>query len=595
MWILCSFANVIRVILCTRYCSGFNSLQRAHSRCHSNNSQRLQSFLKSGSSFRAEPYSSQQQKPMSTIVGYISDEEEHELKLVLISAGFQYVPSLERDAFINIDDEKENTTLYSYKYIKASGMLKLIENEDSTMKESNGAPKWIPIQKGEENVLVSNGWSFLDPDEAEPMSAFDIDAANEEGKYTPKWGLDYARDDKKDEYKLSSLGFDMEPMSNEAVLLEAEKFLSLNASSKSVLLEGATDKPNVKITNNGYDFSGSVRDGDVEKGLFVCVIGGLPLFTTADLSPTTASSGWLTFATPVADDHVSLVYPEKDSSDQRIEVICARSGCHLGHYFGKGEGFCINTSALNFIPCDKSLVSGWNVKSNPISWLQIEVSEEELIPTHKIMRRAILNNISIRELSLGAGCFWHVEYALRRLPGMIHTAVGYTGGIVSSPTYKDVCTGSTNHAEVVFCRFDPQILDSRKLLDCFLAMHDPTNVRSHGKRAQKTGQYRSCIFVYDKELELVATSAISDCTKQLAKQISTEIKYHSKESFYVAEDRHQRHDERVKSRCDKDLITLTLPQWLQVYSRRSTSVWGSSETIVEESDINDDGMARMMI
>ena len=107
----------------------------------------------------------------------------------------------------------------------------------------------------------------------------------------------------------------------EEILSDVEKFLSSSPttattsqsvpSSKLVLLEGGTDTPHIKITNNGFDFSGSVKKEDIEKGLFVCAIGGLPLFTTADLSPTTASSGWLTFVNPVANDHVDLVYPEK--------------------------------------------------------------------------------------------------------------------------------------------------------------------------------------------------------------------------------------------------------------------------------------------
>ena len=230
------------------------------------------------------------------------------------------------------------------------------------------------------NVLVANGWSFLDADESEPMSAFDVDAANLESQYRPQWGIDGSKDNSiADEFILSSLGFDIHPLTREEVLSDADKYVSLH-SSRHVLLDGATDEPNVKVTNNNIDFSGSARSEDIMRGMFVCPIGGLPLFTTDDLSPTTASSGWLSFVRPVADDHVKLIHPEPNALDQRIEVVCGKSGCHLGHYFGSGEGYCINASALNFIPSQEENISYqqrhrqshndsyWNDRTNPISW-----------------------------------------------------------------------------------------------------------------------------------------------------------------------------------------------------------------------------------
>ena len=443
---------------------------------------------------------------------------------------------------------------------------------------------------------MANGWSFLDPDESEPMSAFDIDAANEDGQYRPKWGSDIFGDenDHGTEYELSSLGFDIKPLTKEVVLSDAEKYVYLQ-STKSVLLDGATDEPNKKMTNNNHDFSGSTRKEDIERGLFVCAIGGLPLFTTDDLSPTTASSGWLSFARPVSNDHIRHIHPEQGSMDQRIEVVCARSGCHLGHYFGPEEGYCINSSALNFIHCEKRLVqqSEWNEKTNPTSWHMMTSSESKSIRGIETLRDAVFRNIPTQRISLGAGCFWHVEFALRRLPGMIDTSVGYSGGLTSSPSYNDVCSGTTNHAEVVMCLFDPSVLPPERLLDCFFAMHDPTNVRSHGKRAAKSGQYRSCIFVYDYEMEAIATNSIRECSKQLAKLLCTEIRNESQDSFWIAEDRHQRHDERKKDCAVEQTKTLPLQEWLMKYGRRSSSIWGSSETIQVDSD--DDGMARMMI
>lgn len=409
------------------------------------------------------------------------------------------------------------------------------------------------------------------------MSAFDIDAANEEGQYLPKWGINGASDcDDKitveaDEYVLSMLGFNIQPLTKDEVLSDADQYLLLPSSSRSVLLDGATDEPNVKVTNNNFDFSGSVRIEDIQKGLFVCPIGGLPLFTTDDLSPTTASSGWLSFVGPVSNDHVRLIHPEPNAMDQRIEVVCAKSGCHLGHYFGRGEGYCINASALNFIPTDGPLIqkSNWNDKTNPISWHTLTSLEKSSIRGVDTIRNAILRNISTKKICLGAGCFWHVEFALRRLPGVINTSTGYCGGLSSSPSYKEVCSGTTNHAEVVMCHFDPSVLEPMKLLDCFLAMHDPTSVRAHGKRAVGTGQYRSCIFVFDDELLSIANEAARACSKQLAKLLCTEVRNVTEDSFWMAESRHQRHDERVKSHDAEERKTIKLNKWLMQYGRRS--------------------------
>jgi peptide-methionine (S)-S-oxide reductase len=133
-----------------------------------------------------------------------------------------------------------------------------------------------------------------------------------------------------------------------------------------------------------------------------------------------------------------------------------------------------------------------------------------------------------------------VETALRRLPGVIDTVVGYAGGgqeqeqLFPSPTYEQVCQGTTGHAEVVRVKFHPSTLAPRILLDCFLAMHDPTKVRAHGKHARNTGQYRSCILLVEapsrderegKEESLVDTvqQALMDCESQLGNEMSTEL------------------------------------------------------------------------
>ena len=530
-----------------------------------------------------------QNLPKAAIEGYLDPSDISDVTIALKKAGFE--------AIIQINDGgygKEEH--YRYSFVKATGMLKLVgEPSTATTTPSQlhkDAPRWIPMVTNMENVLVKNGWSFLDPDENE-MSPFDVDAANEEGLYRPKWGANDNCDDNQ-QVKLSSLGYDLKPLSEETIL-EISCNQIQEDQTRKVLLEGATDPPHLKQTHNGYDFSGSIRDLS-EEGIFVCAIGGLPLFATSDLSPTTASSGWLSFSRPISEEHVILVKPPPDSIDQRTEVLCGRSQCHLGHYFGRQDGYCINASALDFLS-KKKLQQNYKYVADfqvllPTSWRSLEstLNKKGNSPSLRLLREMVFDIVDTVSVVLGAGCFWHVQHALNRLPGVVGTKVGYAGGTrkPSSPivTYEEVCQGDTGHAEVVQVTFDPNILKPRVLFDCFLALHDPTKVRAHGKHAKGTGQYRSCIFVTSEEMLAIASQTLEECQHQLQKEISTELRLmESSEDpsnfpnwFFVAEDRHQHHEER-KKQDSLGSDTLSATEWLQEYGRRSKSIWGSSETI----------------
>lgn len=516
--------------------------------------------------------------PIACLIGYFPKDKECELKETLQNAGFEYSQ--------NVNDDNAGRNLFEYTYMKSSGMLKLVG--DNQISSGANAPRYIPLQLGEENVLVTNGWSFLDPDESEPLSAFAVDADNLEKQYEPKWKMD--KDPSTyNTLKISSLGYDIQPMNSQDILSHAS---IISEMSTNVLLHGATDPPNTKRTNNGYDFSGSMVG--IRRGIFTCAIGGIPLFTTNDLSPLTGSSGWLSFNRPISNEHIKLVTPDEAAIDKRIEVLDSRSRCHLGHFFGMEDGYCINASAMNFFPLDEkngeTTPEFWDTSSHPTSWQRLGLSDDNLDVSEQILKGVLSRRIVPRTVLLGAGCFWHVELALRRLPGVLDTLVGYAGGDFASPSYEDVCKKQTNHAEVVRVTFDPAICDARKLLDCFLAMHDPT--RFHGKRDPNTGQYRSCILTYEPDLDQIASAAVADYEAQLAKIVATEVKCISPNGFWVAEDRHQRHDERVKRRSGS---TLSEDEWLKNYARRSSSIWGSSAMIPEDMDDKDDGMARMMI
>ena len=277
---------------------------------------------------------------VACLEGHIPSDQCEELKHILLDAGYKKVLLGGFEAELH-----QFTSLFRYRYMKASGMLKLIEG--TNVGGGREAPKYIPVQRGMENVLVANGWSFLDPDESEPISAFDVDAANREGQYIPKWGL---QSPESPSVKLSFLGYNLHyGGSYENDTFEASS--SVTPQAKKVLLDGGTDPPHIKMTNNKYDFSTRTQQSKplTPEGIFVCAIGSLPLFSTADLQ---ASSGWLSFRQPLANDHLRLIHPNKFDLDQRIEVVDAKTGCHLGHFFGD-DGFCINASALNFIPVDK--------------------------------------------------------------------------------------------------------------------------------------------------------------------------------------------------------------------------------------------------
>ncbi len=150
--------------------------------------------------------------------------------------------------------------------------------------------------------------------------------------------------------------------------------------------------------------------------------------------------------------------------------------------------------------------------------------------------------------TFGAGCFWGIEAAFRRVPGVVDATVGYSGGQMANPTYKDVCTDETGHAEVVQVTFDPAKLSYEKLLDVFWQMHDPTQVNRQGP--DSGSQYRTAIFFHSPEQETVAkkSKAALEASRKLRGPIATEITPAG--TFYRAEEYHQRYlDKRGATSC----------------------------------------------
>lgn len=169
-------------------------------------------------------------------------------------------------------------------------------------------------------------------------------------------------------------------------------------------------------------------------------------------------------------------------------------------------------------------------------------STNDLKPINKTdrMQKEVIDKLE--KATFAAGCFWGVEEAFRKTKGVIDTVVGYTGGFTKNPTYKEVCTGRTGHAESVLVTFDPSQITYEELLDIFWKIHDPTT--PNGQGLDIGNQYRSAIF-YHSEEQRIAAIALKDKLQNSGKyksEILTEIK--PAMTFYIAEDYHQQYLEK---------------------------------------------------
>jgi peptide-methionine (S)-S-oxide reductase len=160
----------------------------------------------------------------------------------------------------------------------------------------------------------------------------------------------------------------------------------------------------------------------------------------------------------------------------------------------------------------------------------------------------MVNSMTTEKATFGAGCFWGVEATFRSVPGVTHATVGYTGGATENPTYEDVCTDETGHAEVVEVEFDPAVVSYDRLLDVFWANHNPTTPNRQGPDVGR--QYRSVIFFHTPEQREAALQSKTrlENAKRFPRPIVTEIEPAPK--FYPAEDYHQRYlEKRGLSHC----------------------------------------------
>ena len=148
----------------------------------------------------------------------------------------------------------------------------------------------------------------------------------------------------------------------------------------------------------------------------------------------------------------------------------------------------------------------------------------------------------LQTATFGAGCFWGVESNFRQIPGVVDARVGYLGGTLDNPTYEDVCTDRTGHAEVVQLTYDPKVVTYDQLLDAFWKMHDPTQLNRQGP--DYGTQYRSAIFYHTPEQQAEAQRSKErlEASGRYKRPVVTEITAASK--FYPAEDYHQQYFEK---------------------------------------------------
>jgi peptide methionine sulfoxide reductase msrA/msrB len=285
---------------------------------------------------------------------------------------------------------------------------------------------------------------------------------------------------------------------------EKEWKASLTPEQFEVMRKCGTERPFTGKYNELWD-----------KGMYVCAGCGTPLFRSE--MKYEHGTGWPSFTAPI--DEKNLDYKDDYSLlAKRIEVRCAVCGAHLGHVFDDGPEptflhYCVNSASLDFKP-----EAAGAAASEKTQAAATEVA------------------------TFAAGCFWGVEHKLGQIPGVVATVVGYTGGKTVAPTYEDVCTDKTGHAEAVQVTFDPSRLTYADLVRHFFSIHDPTQVNRQGP--DHGTQYRSAIFYHGEAQKETALAIMDELAKsgQYKKRLATELVPAS--AFYKAEEYHQKYFEK---------------------------------------------------
>jgi peptide methionine sulfoxide reductase msrA/msrB len=270
-----------------------------------------------------------------------------------------------------------------------------------------------------------------------------------------------------------------------------------------------------------------------EPGLYVDVVSGEPLFASTDKFD--SGTGWPSFTRPVAAN----LSERRDATHGmvRVEVRSRAGDSHLGHLFDDGprdrggQRYCINSAALRFIPAARLEAEGYGQFA-------------ALFPAPASPAATASTVAAGREVAvLAGGCFWGLQDLLRKIPGVLETEAGYTGGWLPDPRYHDTHDSASGHAESVRVVFDPSRLSFEELLErWFFRMHDPTTPDRQGN--DRGTQYRSAIFCADERQRATAEAvkARVEASGKWKGALVTQIAPVS--TWYPAEPEHQDYLER---------------------------------------------------
>lgn len=285
------------------------------------------------------------------------------------------------------------------------------------------------------------------------------------------------------------------------VIENPDNWNALTAEEKNVIVDKGTEYPGTgKYVDNKKD------------GIYLCKRCNARLFDSK--SKFDSGTGW-----PSYDDFIgNSVEVVLDADGYREEIVCNNCNAHLGHVF-YDEGFtkkntrhCVNSISLNFVERD-------DPRLNPSA-------NNDNKKDMKDMKTAIF----------ASGCFWGTEYYLEKAEGVISTQVGYIGGTKDDPTYKEVCSGTTGHAEAVKVTYDPDVTDYETLCKLFFETHDPTQVNRQGPDVGE--QYRTEIFYLDESQKKIAEKLINTLEAD-GLDVATAVTDASSLTFWDGEDYHE--------------------------------------------------------